>query len=385
MNIIFICGALEPGKDGVGDYTRRLGCELKRQGHHIYAIAINDKYINKEIYEKQKDEGAEISVLRLPANWPANRRFGIAKEWITKKDPEWISLQFVPYSFHSKGLPFLIPNKLIELGRNLKWHIMFHELWNGMNDGVSLKLKILGYFQKGIIKSLLKKLEPEIINTQTRIYQWQLEKLGYSAGYLPLFSNISEKAHSINNSKDLVNQRLSLVLFGAIHPDAPIIRFVEELQKLSASINLAVILKFVGRNGPEKFVWEKIFKAKNFEVHDYGEKAPEEISEILSESSIGVSTTPFLLAEKSGSIAAMKAHGLPVICVSSSWNCTTFRNSKNQAEDIYDINETDFEYLYRKIKSRAKNVNSLTKVAHQFIYQFNEFMHIGNFSNHDDI
>ena len=28
MNLLFICGSLEPGKDGVGDYIRRLSSEL---------------------------------------------------------------------------------------------------------------------------------------------------------------------------------------------------------------------------------------------------------------------------------------------------------------------------------------------------------------------
>jgi hypothetical protein len=40
----------------------------------------------------------------------------------------------------------------------------------------------------------------------------------------------------------------------------------------------------------------------------------------LCKSTIGLSTTPATLAEKSGSIAAMSKHGLPVICISRSWN-----------------------------------------------------------------
>ena len=32
MKIVFICGCLEPGKDGVGDYTRRLSAELIDHG-----------------------------------------------------------------------------------------------------------------------------------------------------------------------------------------------------------------------------------------------------------------------------------------------------------------------------------------------------------------
>jgi Trk K+ transport system NAD-binding subunit len=45
MKIAFICGSLEPGRDGVGDYTRRLAGELVKQQHEVLVIAFNDRQI----------------------------------------------------------------------------------------------------------------------------------------------------------------------------------------------------------------------------------------------------------------------------------------------------------------------------------------------------
>jgi hypothetical protein len=54
MKIIFLCGSLEPGCDGVGDYTRRLAGELIKQGHHIAAVALNDQYLQEEFTGMQQ-------------------------------------------------------------------------------------------------------------------------------------------------------------------------------------------------------------------------------------------------------------------------------------------------------------------------------------------
>mgnify|MGYP003474349261 CR=1 FL=1 len=50
MKILFICGSLEPGKDGVGDYTRRFCGELLKMNYEVQILSINDlhsiSYIN---------------------------------------------------------------------------------------------------------------------------------------------------------------------------------------------------------------------------------------------------------------------------------------------------------------------------------------------------
>src|SRR5690554_7393916 len=99
MRIVFICGSLEPGCDGVGDYTRRLACELIRQGHQIGVIALKDPGISKIIKYIQDTNGGLLATLRIPAHLPEKIRFSSAKEWIDDYNPELLSLQFVPFSF----------------------------------------------------------------------------------------------------------------------------------------------------------------------------------------------------------------------------------------------------------------------------------------------
>src|SRR5690606_24463810 len=112
MKIIFICGCLEPGKDGVGDYTRRLAGELIRQDIPVGIISYNDMFVEDEILEHQVSENTPIPCLRIPKAWSRRKRSDHAKIWVKHNNPEWLSLQFVIYSFNDKGLPFGLGSQL---------------------------------------------------------------------------------------------------------------------------------------------------------------------------------------------------------------------------------------------------------------------------------
>src|SRR3954463_2329541 len=143
MKIVFLCGCLEPGRDGVGDYSRRLGIELICQGHDVSLVALCDHNVLHETNELQELKGTTISVLRIPNHVQDRSRFLMAKTFIDFKNPEWISLQYVPFAFQIKGLPFDLAGKLKILGEGRKWHIMFHELWVGPEKASFLKINIL--------------------------------------------------------------------------------------------------------------------------------------------------------------------------------------------------------------------------------------------------
>lgn len=321
LKIIFFVACLEPGRDGVGDYTRILAEALTKLGHTITLLALNDQFVTKEIAVKQNIDTFNLEVIRIPACLNESMRFKRAKAWITLYDPEWISLQFVIFSFHKKGLPFNLCNQLKVLVKGRKFHIMFHELWVGMTNDSGKKMILWGWVQKQIIRNLLLKLKPLLIHTQSQIYQAQLTKLGFLTMYLPLFGNIPviNQYSSVAPVDKLPSKDISFVLFGSIHPGAPVETLVNDLANYTKEYNVYVSLKIVGRNGTEQAKWIKIWKSAGFNIEISGELSAENVSEILSNSTFGITTTPIALAEKSGTIAAMKEHGLKVLCVSLPW------------------------------------------------------------------
>lgn len=366
MKVIFICGSLEPGKDGVGDYTRRLCVELQSQGVKVAILAYNDKYIHTKMECFQSSEGQDILCLRLPHSSTDKHRLEDSKKWISQHNTEWLSLQFVPYAFNNKGLPFGLGSRLKDMGRNCKWHVMIHELWIGMSHQSSFKEKCIGYIQKKVIKDLLLKLAPKVIHTQTDLYQYHLQKLGFQSSILPLFSNIpfvkSDPLQSDINSLDLPDNYL--VVFGSIHKKAPIEDFVRELHEWDSDKIFSFIA--LGRNGGELEHWASVFEKYGFKVRIMGEQSVETISYVLNNATYGLATTPYYLVEKSGSVAAMHEHQLPVICFSKPWQPIKF-NRKNRLEGV-------MEYKIGNLKAcmdEAARVNadkiSISNVAKAFL------------------
>ncbi|RZJ58408.1 MAG: glycosyltransferase family 1 protein [Hymenobacter sp.] len=323
MKILFLCGCLEPGRDGVGDYVRRLGVELAQQGHPTAGIALADQFLTEEQSTSQPTENGDLAVLRLPAAWPASRRFGRAQQRVAEFDPEWVSLQFVPFSFQAKGLPFLLAKQLLPLGKGRSWHIMFHELWVGMDEESTAKFIWWGRVQRQLIKALLRRLQPKVIHTQTPLYHSHLARLGFSSELLPLFANISNSQAPANEaappSAAAPAQGVGLVAFGTIHPGARIAELARDAAQYAAEHAVPVSLTLVGRGGEEQARWAATWQAAGLPVHVLGEQAPDQISAALRAAALGVTTTALALIGKSGTAAAMQEHGLPVLSIARPW------------------------------------------------------------------
>ena len=363
MKILFICGSLAPGRDGVGDYTRRLAGELIRQGHQVVIIALNDRHIDTPLISKQESDGTIISVVRLPAKLKEKERYKLASNFINDFNPEWLSLQFVPFSFQDEGLPFGLGYQLAKIGgKGRKWHVMFHELWVGMNTEATCKFKVWGIIQREITRSILKQLHPVVIHTQTKLYQFELFNLGYNVIYLPLFGNIP-----VLNKQDKEGKptKLSFVVFGGIHYGAPIAEFAKQVRIYAITNNIEIEVIFIGRCGAELESWIQICKTEGLRVSVLGEQSPMILSEVLSQSNIGITSTPFLLVEKSGTVAAMLEHGLSVICVARQWTVAGFGNDNMQSNvKLFNINDFSHDSV---LNSNSEQHNTVSNVTRQLI------------------
>jgi glycosyltransferase involved in cell wall biosynthesis len=368
MKIIFLCGSLEASNDGVGDYTRRFAGELIRQGHCSAIVAIMDKAVEERIEECQDSDDTIIPVLRLPFNKGYASNCKEAKAWVDTFKPDWISLQYVPFSFHHKGLPLGLSIALKQLTKERKLHVMFHELWVGMNVEASNKHRLWGGLQQRLIENLVKKLQPHVIHTHTTLYQQQLLQLGISVSLLPLFGNIPV-VHSFSKKESLdsvTNQKIfTIALFGSIHYGAPIEDFATSVCKYAYKNNLDIEVVFIGRCGAALEQWITLCESKKITIKVFGEQPAAKISEVLRMADLGVTTTPLLLAEKSGTVAAMQEHGLPVLCVSRSWGVKGFSDEFTPLRLKLFKGGKLSNYLVSKNESVV--INSISRTSNQFL------------------
>ena len=200
MKILFFCGSLQPGKDGVGDYARRLSGALIQKGHDAQVISLCDKDADAFVSETQEVEATQVSVHRIPQRTSYHKRLRITKEIIDKNKPDWISLQYVPNSFNPKGLPFWLLWFLKQFDGKYKRHIMFHELARPEKSNLTKALRVI---QIALLKQLVLKLKPNVVHTHTPNYLSILGNLKINAKPLPLFSNISKVTYSFVGKKDV--------------------------------------------------------------------------------------------------------------------------------------------------------------------------------------
>ena len=315
MKILFICGSMELGKDGVGDYTRRLAGELIRQGHQAVVMAINDRHIKTTVQEFQQDKQESISVLRLPAQMSWKHRVDIAKVFLEEFQADWLSLQYVPYSFHEKGLAWQLPSFLMQLDFKGKWHVMLHELWIGINPQSSFKHKIIGRIQAYITLRLINYLRPRLITTSNVLYMEVLKSKGIKATHLPLFSNIPympSRPEEVNQRYHIPSNAIVIGIFGTLYPDARLNDMFNQIV-LEEQHQPFILLSF-GRIG-NKTIWSALQEKWQDKVHFLllGELDQKEVSAIMQRVNIALSCTPLEYLGKSGVYAAWKRHGVPVM------------------------------------------------------------------------
>src|ERR1700722_19260889 len=330
---------MEPGKDGVGDYTRELAAECARRGHAIALISLNDPWV--------KEPRRENSLLRLGSTRSWVDRLTAAKAFFAEAAPELVSVQFVPYSFHPAGLSFALPQVLRAIFGRTPVQIMFHELWIGEQIGAPMKTRVFDFCQRTIVKSLVKKLACRVMHTSNPAYVQLLGRHGITAEHLPLFGSVP--IVPVENLVPRNDSVLRLGLFGSIHPEWSPDEMIAQLQTFGHPIQLS----HIGRIGPGESVWMELSEryASEIEFARLGEQSLDEISRFFSSIDYGVSTTPLALIGKSSCVAAMLDHGLPVIVTRHDVHFRGIRASPLTSELVIPV---DQEFLARLTSVRRQ-------------------------------
>ena len=326
--IAFLTAGLEPGADGVGDYSRLLARALVRQGHQCLLVALNDQWLTDS--SDLTVEGDGLLGLRLPARMEWPRRIELAKERLRTFAPDWISLQFVAHGFQKKGI-LLFQNKwLARLLQTKSVHIMFHELWIGEDVDKRLKNRIIGKVQKHFVLKLATRLRPKLVHTSNHYYASRLRKGGLTAKVLPLFGNIPvlgtgadewlfEELRAAGLDIDSRNRDSFWLfgLFGSIYPEWPGLPLFRRLRDLAEERARKIAVISIGRISPREALWDNwAGDVSRIVFLRLGAQPAERISQFLNSIDFGITTTPYVVAGKSGALTAMLEHGVPVI---ASW------------------------------------------------------------------
>ncbi len=331
MRITFICPAMEPGRDGVADYVVRFVRALVARGHVCQVVAAADGYVQR--FERGQSQALGVEVVRVPfADFAAGRIDGAARA-VADFSPDWVSLQMVCYGFARRGLVFGTARRLDAMAGAGRRHLMWHELWIGEPEGSPLRERLVGALQKRLLLDLSARWGAQVTHTSNPTYRELLVRANVVAGTLALPSNIPVLPMSRAAARERlltllgVNARtespiLLAGVFGAVHPGWADDDWLNGLCEAARRRGQSLLLAHIGRAGsPGAMLWRDFATrgADRARFIAMGECSPEDISVALQGFDIGIATSPWPLVGKSGTIAAMLEHGLPVVVPRGDW------------------------------------------------------------------
>ena len=341
MKLLFICGSLEAGRDGVGDYTRRLADECAARGHGCTVLALHDPHVGR-VSDLTPDN---VRHIRLPATEPWPSRLALATRHLRCIAPAWVSWQLVAYGFHPRGfLPSALLQHAPEL-RGPRCHVMLHELWLGLEAGAAWRARAMGWLQRRGVLCLLDQLDPDCLHTSQPAYQLALRREGYEAGVLELFGNVpiaddapgveAPLAHWLPVPAERTGTApLVALTFGTLHPQWQPAATVAWLLTTARRLARAPVLLVLGRTGSHATAILNAFREHSIPVALTGELDTAAVSHLLRAADLGIASHPWALIGKSGAAAAMLEHGLPVLVPRDDWRLRGASTSSANATDV---------------------------------------------------
>ncbi len=331
MRLAFLCGGLEPGVNGVGDMVRRLVPPLRLAGVECLLVGLNDPDVERLVDDGASSAHCGAAIRRIPRRMGYGAASRLAREALERFRPDWLSLQFVCYSFAEKGIlmaePFWLPRVL----RGWPLHVMMHELWVGHGVFRTPRNALLGALQRFSIRVLLRRLQPAVVTTSCLFYVRQLQEIGVRSHAIPLAGNIAVgdavggpwldealRAAGVDVARDGRRHYWLFGIFGTILPQWRPDGLFARLAALAGAHGRQAAVLVAGGTGRDTEALLAAWRAGHPQIlfGNLGRRSEAELSALFNELDFGLSSHPHYTAGKSGSIAAMLEHGLPTI---TSW------------------------------------------------------------------
>jgi hypothetical protein len=295
MSFVLVTGGLAPGRDGIGDYCRVLAQALAGAQPALLAIADREAGVEPE----------KFPCLRLPAGRPWPERVAAARRFLAEQEVERVFLQLGPYLYHPRGLLQSAVEPLAAMLGETRPLVMVHETWVGEMPFHSWKDRLIGPWQRRGFLALLRRLHPAKVFTSLPIYQAQLARHGVSAALLPLPGNVPVQREAAR----LELQQPVAGIFGGLWPG---FEPHEALAAFAAADGRTLLL--IGRHGatPERLAQWRARHPK-LAIIETGALDPAGVSQHLNLLSFAFAVAPWQMAGKSGTVAALLEHGVPVL------------------------------------------------------------------------
>ena len=329
MKIVFLTPNYPPTICGVGDHTQRLALEMVKKGIEIHVICSANQ-------TPPPTDSPLLTVHPVVKTWNTEGVISILNV-VKTIQPDWFITQYVPHSYHQKGLSYILLFLYRQL-RQLKTPILtiFHEV--KIRPERAFKTRLMSYLQS-VIAYKLSNMSAKIV-TSIDFYDHNLKDISSDKKtIIPIGSNILpidvsdlEKQNLRDKYKIEKNAKV-VCTFG----NRDISSFLPVFDSLSTDYPNLIWL-ICGKNNTPALVWP----SRNY-LRYVGSMSADDIYRHLS---IGdVFFLPDYLSEngeggtcnKSGSLACGLSLNIPIIGTKGDMNNQLLQDKENIL--LVDIND----------------------------------------------
>ncbi len=324
MKLLVICATLGP--DGIGDYCRQLVAAMLPGEVSPSLLALNDPDVEPPASKDTISEGF-CPIMRLAAALPWPERIEQARRCVGELKPDWVSLHFSPYQWSRRGMDFGLPARLARMFSGVPHrHLMIHEAWKGAKVSAPVKDRIVAIPQSLLLRVVVRRYRPHVIQTQNRVYQEMLRTIGASASLLPLFGNIPIRSLEDDSAPPdllaITHDPRNWIggIFGGVLPDWPPESLFPLLLSAARGQGKKLVIVSGGRLASSEAKWDGFVGAyPEINFVKLGPLSPDQVAQFFLRLDFGIATTSWMMITKSSTAASMLDFGLPVIVSTNSW------------------------------------------------------------------
>lgn len=317
-HFLFITNLLPPAYDGVGDHTFFLAKSLHSVGHKISMITRQDPIA---------DEVSLFAQTYYVEDWRGQVNKEKVLAFVLRARPDWVVVQYVPYAFDRIGLPFFLPGLVQQISKHGDpVAVWFHEI--AIRYQFSFKYAAIAFGQRWIAYHLASRAKSVI--TSIDLYAGMLWRHREKLALIPSGANLDIEGCS-RATTCFIREEIApgadqlIVVFGKrdIRFFLPVFR---QLQSEFPRLGLLLIGGHFRKQLSDPLP-SGIF------VHSY--VPAQNLCSLLSLADIGFLPDPVNekgqggTSNKSGSLAALFAAGLPVIGVKGDMNNRLLEHGTN--------------------------------------------------------
>jgi glycosyltransferase involved in cell wall biosynthesis len=344
MKIVFFTRNYPPTICGVGDYTHYLAQEMAQKGIEVSVICYDDQ---------TPIQSDKIKVYPVVNSLNTEGSSAIIK-LVKSIKPNWFITQYVPHSYHPKGLPFGFPKLYRQLNRlDVPIVTVFHEV--KIRPEKHLKTRIFSFLQAQLADSIADKSSK--IVTSIDFYKDYLKAFAHKISLVPIPSNIPPievkddiKKH-LKTKNEIADNAKIICTFG----DRNISSFLAAFDKLAIK-HPELIWLICGKNSTPSI----ILNSRPY-IRYVGKMSAENIYQYLSIGAVFFMPDDINSAgeggtsNKSGSLACAFSLGIPIVATKGDLNNKLLIHEKN----ILLTEITNMSALFEAI-NRCFNTPNLT-------------------------